>query len=315
MALLLKLLSIIPSSTFPHIRNLRVQQLSERDAKGIDTLPTVTWDFHLSNSGANVDASFSVAAYTIFVGTSNGLVAAAIREVEENKFSSAMPQSSSLYYVHRTVEHSQQSAFSSRLPETFPLESSSRYSWAVCAQWQDNGGKAGGSSCSRVHSFVTGIIASSPHGSEWTARWIGGNTSTTPKPCNPCMASYHAWCKEVHAPPCMFRGVKMRGPDQKLLAKPIESAVIHATGVGMFALRLNGLPVTDARMEPGTSILFICPLPGYLMTTFLSNLDFCANNTNCVVLHSKRLSQTIPSLRHVNISISCHLFLQPPPPP
>ena len=217
-------------------------------------MPSVAWDLNLPNTGAHADASFSVAAYTIFVGTSRGLVAAATSEVERNNFYSIIPQNSSLFSFRRTVELSHQSAFSSRLPESFPLESSTRYSWAVCAQWRDNGGKTSGSTCSRVNNFVTGIIAGSSQGSEWTGRWIGGNTSTTPTPCNPCMASYHAWCKEVHAPHCMFRGVKMRGPDQKLLAKPIASAVIHATGVGMFALRLNGLPVTDARMEPGICI-------------------------------------------------------------
>ena len=248
---------ISAATTLPEIRNLRVQQLLERDAQGIGASPSLSWDFQLpNNAGADVDASFSVASYTIFADTSKVLVTAAISEVLKSNAAPTGTKDRPIFTLHQNVELSQQqNIFSMRMPASVALQSSARYSWAVCAEWVVHGDTHGDNAsrwtCSRLHSFVTGVIPTSIDGSEWSAVWVGGNTSTTPTPCNHCLASYHAWCHEEKAPPCMFRGVKLRGPDQQLLPKPIASAVLHATGVGMFAMRLNGMPVTDARMEPG----------------------------------------------------------------
>eukprot|EP00656_Telonema_subtile_P005012 TRINITY_DN12281_c0_g1_i10.p1 TRINITY_DN12281_c0_g1~~TRINITY_DN12281_c0_g1_i10.p1 ORF type:complete len:949 (+),score=157.40 TRINITY_DN12281_c0_g1_i10:285-3131(+) len=154
------------------------------------------------------------------------------------------PTSTSSFTFSRAVPADAQAQALAPLVLDVALEPSSKYFWAVCAQHSNS------TTCSRVHSFLTGVLP----GADWGAPWIMGTTGTFPSPCARCMAPYHSWCaKNESGPPCGFQGVMVRSPELQVPAGVIVSAVVHVTALGMYELMLNGVKVGDAVLDPGFS--------------------------------------------------------------
>jgi len=223
--------------------NLHVESLRERDAAGIDVPnPLLAWDFQGATAEhvvARIDVMLSASAAAIDAEVLEEYGGASIAEVTRTAIRVGSGRAD------------QVAATATRLaPTDHTLRSSAVHHWAVCV-WPTVGER----SCSRRHTFVTGLLPSS---GGWTGSWIGGSGVAYPQPCTHCMASYHAWCaKNETGPTCNFRGIVMESPTLTLDAtKTVTSAVIHATGLGMFALRIGAAAVTDAVLEPGFSTNF-----------------------------------------------------------
>ena len=228
--------------------NLHVQSLRERDALGIDVVdPVLSWDFEgatVAHAVSRIDIVLSCSATAL-----DDEMSAFVRAPVGQSFLSTEVTRTTIRVG--TANEEQLGATATRLAVVdHALRSSARHYWAVCATTS-----VGARSCSRRHTFVTGLLQSS---GGWTGKWIGGNGTAYPQPCTHCMAAYHAWCpKNETGPSCKFRGIVLESPALALdVTKRVTSAIVHATGLGMFALRIGGVPVSDAVLEPGFSTNF-----------------------------------------------------------
>lgn len=225
--------AIVVAASEPVPHRLRIDRLSSEHAMGISiTSPVLSWDMTSADCPKNSTAS----AVTIFIqqqnfdATSrNGM--SAVQNVTLQRESSLIDP---VRYVGRQL-----------LPST-------RYFWIVCVLWKRLKAPQRSETCSETASFVTGRTTT-----PWKATWIGGNSERYPNPCVKCMAPYHSWCpKDPGALRCGVQGIQLRSPIQDLPKSDIVAAVVHATGLGFYELRVNGGKVGDAVLDPGFSTNF-----------------------------------------------------------
>ena len=116
-----------------------------------------------------------------------------------------------------------------------PLASGTRYFWKVMV-WGKNDKP---SDWSPTATWLTGLMQPS----EWKAQWIGYDKSRNVEPIKWTDGRGKSWSQRL--PPASYLRAAFRAE------KPIRSAVLYVTALGLCDVYLNGKPVTDDYFNPG----------------------------------------------------------------
>jgi len=142
----------------------------------------------------------------------------------------------------------QTSAFCLQPPSNLPLRSQTRYWWSVMV-W-DGAGRP--SRRCKPAAFLTGILKAG----DWQAQWIAAEPDTPPMPLPPSAT--------IPNEPVAPKPLPVFRRDFPL-AKPVAGAVVSISGLGHYALNVNGLPVTSGVLNPGWT--------NYRKTVFYNTFD------------------------------------------
>ncbi len=119
------------------------------------------------------------------------------------------------------------------------LESNKTYYWQVRI-WDEKGR----GNLSPVYSFSTALLSAN----EWHAKWVGANTAKEPKPVKGFLKDRN---EEISLKDTVFhqgRSVLLR--NDFYIKKPVKSATVFVTGLGLYEMLLNGKRVGDFVLSP-----------------------------------------------------------------